>query len=167
VKAVGILDTSVLLELLRVPGRFSQAEAVTKEVVRRHEEGHSLLLPLAAILETGNHIARVTDGTLRRQVAERFVGLIRLALGGQAPFTPIDDVGSEQVATWCEHFVAWAPPAAQSLTDLSIKLVWSSSASDTRVGRSTCGASTPTSRRIDAIRSSDPPLTAPSAQLLP
>jgi hypothetical protein len=121
---VGILDTSILLELLQVPGRFSQAAQIDRELVQRHNEGHSLLLPLAAILETGNHIARVSDGNLRRRAAERFVGLIRLAIAGQAPFTPIDDVGTEQVAAWCEHFVAWATPAAQSLTDLSIKLVW-------------------------------------------
>lgn len=166
-KAVGILDTSVLLELLRVPGRFSQAEAVTKEVVRRHEEGHSLLLPLAAILETGNHIARVTDGTLRRQVAERFVGLIRLALVGQAPFTPIDDVGSNKSRRGASTSSPGRPPLRRALRISRSSSSGSSSASDTRVGRSTCGASTPTSRRIDAIRSSDPPLTAPSAQLLP
>lgn len=123
-KAIGILDTSILLELLEVPGRFSQSRQIQQEVVQRRAEGHSLFLPLAAILETGNHIARVADGHQRRKVADRFVGLIKLALAGGAPFIPIDDVGTEQVAAWCENFVAWATPAAQSLTDLSIKLVW-------------------------------------------
>jgi hypothetical protein len=124
VRAIGILDTSVLLELLRIPGRTGQPDQLAQALSERRQEGHSLLLPLAALIETGNHIGRLPDGNLRRQAAQRFVDLVELAVSGRAPFTTIDDVETEHVRSWCSEFVQWVTPPDQSMSDLSIKQAW-------------------------------------------
>lgn len=122
--AVGIVDTSVLLELLRVPGTFSRSDEVVREMVDRHASGHSLLLPIAAIIETGNHIGRLQDGNHRRRFAAALVNVVQASLEGKAPFIPLDDVGVEDVRAWCAKFVSWVTPPGQTMADLSIKHAW-------------------------------------------
>lgn len=127
-KAVALLDTSILLELLRVPGRFrseASAKALEAELKqKRRDLEESLLLPLGAILETGNHIARLPDGDQRRNFAMRFVGLVELALKNQAPFVAAVRTDDAELRAWCGEFVAWVQPHAREFTDLSIKLEW-------------------------------------------
>ncbi|HEX4344931.1 MAG TPA: hypothetical protein VHZ31_05165 [Solirubrobacteraceae bacterium] len=57
------IDTSVLVEILKVPGKSQNHERVTAELRARVESQESMILPTAAIIETGNHIAQVDDGT--------------------------------------------------------------------------------------------------------
>jgi hypothetical protein len=44
------------------------------------ESGYIFLLPMATIIETGNHIAHNGNGDVRRQTAERFVKEVKAAL---------------------------------------------------------------------------------------
>jgi len=69
------------------------------------EEDYTLLLSLAVVYETGNHIAHVADGGVRRKVA------------GQAPWmpTPFPDWAKPEVTASCRLLFAVgmaAPPAA-------------------------------------------------------
>ena len=118
-----IVDTSVLLNVLDVPA-FNQHRA---EVFERFEElldaGASFLLPMAAIFETGDHIADLTDGRQRRRYSEIFRDRIRQALEGEAPWVPIRFPDSRQLAEWLESF----PDSAmrdQDMSDLSITKAW-------------------------------------------
>ncbi|MBO0612093.1 MAG: hypothetical protein RL122_1764 [Pseudomonadota bacterium] len=56
--SICVIDTSVFTNLLKVPGR-NQNEA---EVLRAYQEyaelGCKFILPIATIVETGNHIAQ-------------------------------------------------------------------------------------------------------------
>jgi len=61
-------------------------DAVLGGLREKIEAGWSLLLPVAAIIETGNHIAQVADGRQRRGVAGRFVEQVKMALNGEAPW---------------------------------------------------------------------------------
>ncbi|HST41107.1 MAG TPA: hypothetical protein VLK58_16450 [Conexibacter sp.] len=85
-REVVFLDTSVLVEVLRVPGKHQQPDAVAAELRERVGSGASLILPTAAIIETGNHIAQVASGAERRTVAERFQTLLRATVDGAAPW---------------------------------------------------------------------------------
>jgi hypothetical protein len=127
-RAVALLDTSILLELLEVPGRMAQgpgALALGRELRRKRQDNtESLLLPLAAIIEAGNHIARLSDGRLRRRYAQKLVSLLKLALNDQAPFKAAVDVDPGTVGGWCSEFVEWVTPQAREFTDLTIKLEW-------------------------------------------
>ena len=98
-------------------------DAHSKEIVReltiKITKGESLFLPLATILETGNHIAQNGDGNMRRIVAKKFVNQVQLALDGKSPFTPISLQNTMNIGKWLADFPDYAM-RGQGLGDLSI-----------------------------------------------
>lgn len=87
------VDTSILCDLLEIPGKCQQQEVVRSELDVLVKGGTDLILPIAAIIETGNHIVQVHDGRARRACAERFVKLLEATAEGRLP--------------WVLHAVAW------------------------------------------------------------
>lgn len=81
-----LVDTSVFCNILAVPGRSQAREEVIDKLQILIEDGVTLFLSMATILETGNHIAHINDGRRRRTTAERFVRQVRQALDGKAPW---------------------------------------------------------------------------------
>lgn len=83
---VRFIDTSVMLNLLEVPEMCSDAEAVKeqwKEVLKTEDV---LILPVATIIETGNHIAHISNGNARRTIAGKFGEYLRKTAEGEAPW---------------------------------------------------------------------------------
>jgi hypothetical protein len=97
-RLVQFMDTSVLLELLNVPGKSSRHEAIKAELQRRVNHGVTLILPTAAIIETGNHICGLKDGYARRDRALQFDRLLRFSVQRQTPWTLHN-------ATWDERLI--------------------------------------------------------------
>jgi hypothetical protein len=91
------IDTSVLCNLLRVPGRSADYEDVQRAFTARWEAGVKFVLPITAIIETCNFIAQC--GGDRYAAAERF----RLALEAAASSDPPWVVHSFE---WDEAFIA-------------------------------------------------------------
>lgn len=84
---IRILDTSVLLNILNIPNRNANHEEVFKEFKDLAEsKNEALILPLASIIETGNHIAHISDGNIRREKAELFATYIKKTSNGEAPW---------------------------------------------------------------------------------
>ncbi len=123
-KAVGLVDTGILLETLDVPGRNENHAAIAADMDSRKRDGHSLLIPVAVILETGNHIARLSNGGQRRRLATRYIALLRLAIDGAAPFAPLGKLEVSEMQQWFEEFPSWVSPENRELTDLTIKAAW-------------------------------------------
>ena len=48
--------------------------------------GDTSILPVTAAVETGNFVAQLADGRIRRATAERFTGVLRLVVRGHAPW---------------------------------------------------------------------------------
>jgi hypothetical protein len=94
---VTFIDTSVLCEILQVPGRSQRHAAVMAEFARRAGAGEQFVIPITAVIETGNHIAHA--GGHRRQAAQRLVDLIEKVRTSDAPFV-LD------VPVWDESFLA-------------------------------------------------------------
>ena len=122
--SIVLLDTSVLLNVLDVPGRNQQLDAILTELELLIDSAAHLFIPMAAIIETGNHIAHMgDDGRVRRQVAERFVEVVRAALNDEAPWKPINFPSDSHVLTWLGEF----PDSAMrkiGMGDLSIRKEW-------------------------------------------
>jgi hypothetical protein len=87
------VDTSLLCDLLAVPGKTQRHVEVQQELREVVRAGVQLVLPIATIIETGNHIAQAADGGLRRACAQRFVTVLRATADGSMP--------------WVLHAVAW------------------------------------------------------------
>jgi len=129
--SICIVDTSVLCELLRVPGKHSREKPgeFIDEMERRIEAGETLLLPMTAILEAGNHIGQVGNGRERREAAERFVNQVRKALDGKSPFTPTPFFERDALARWLGEFPNWVQQSdikgkRSGFGDLSIVEEW-------------------------------------------
>lgn len=116
---VCIVDTSVFCNVLAVPGRSQQVERALEELEEYVDSEFALLLPLATIYETGNHIAQANDGDQRRQVAERFSEQVRRACEGEAYWSPTPIHDSEALLDWLDDFPDEAMRQV-SLADLSI-----------------------------------------------
>lgn len=89
---VCFLDTSVLTNILDVPGKNQQREEVKREYRRRRDQAWHLILPVTAVIETGNHIEQLADGAARRACGQRFVEVLERVIGGEAPFV-LHEVG--------------------------------------------------------------------------
>lgn len=116
-RQVRFVDTSVLCNALAVPGKCQDRAAVAAELRSVTVSGDvQLVVPVAAVIETGNHIAQVQDGTLRRSCATRFEQVLRDIVAGTLP--------------WVLHSVAWdaellkvlcdGPGAAGALTQMAM-----------------------------------------------
>ena len=96
------VDTSVLCELLQVPGKSSPARAaeVRQEADRRYGAGERFVIPITAVIETGNHIAQA-DGD-RYEAAGRLVGLLQGAVSEQSPWRVLQTrLGQEFLTSLC------------------------------------------------------------------
>lgn len=118
-----IVDTSIFLNVLDIPNRNQRRREVFEEFRALGTSGSVFLLPVATVVESGNHIARLPDGRLRRQYARRFCGDVQKALNGESPWSlaPLPDEHS--VSLWLEGF----PEAAMrkmGMGDHSIVKAW-------------------------------------------
>src|SRR3954453_10810683 len=81
------VETSILCNLLEVPGKSQDRDKVIEELrLKLEARDLDLLLPVTAIIETGNHIAQLADGRMRRSCAERFADVLRMVADGRAPW---------------------------------------------------------------------------------
>ena len=106
--AVCLIDTSVFLNLLNVPGR-NQDKAKVKATFKDYVDlDVTFILPMATILETGNHIAQNGDGGKRRETADRFCKVIKAAFEGDAPYRPSDFPSNAEILDWLGQFPDYA-----------------------------------------------------------
>lgn len=86
---VAFVDTSILNEYLGVPGKCDHPEETREEIALLKECGIILILPVASIIETGNHIAqsKQADGNVKRLLGEALGDVIKKTLAGEAPWT--------------------------------------------------------------------------------
>ena len=127
-----IIDTSILCVWLEVYGKEtcgSGANMWTKALVeklidREKDEGAIFVLPLAVIIETGNHITNANQR--RHQTAKKLADLMCLAADEQSPWAAF----TEQSILWNADSLKqlaqeWSDNAAQkiSMGDITIKKV--------------------------------------------
>lgn len=117
--SICLLDTSILCELLQIPDRCQRSAEIRAELLRKTESKETLLLPISAIVETGNHIGQIRDGRLRRDCATRFMTLAQQAFRGQAPFRATSFFERDEFLEWLESFPEWATQGS-GFADLTI-----------------------------------------------
>jgi hypothetical protein len=121
--AVCLIDTSIFVEILNVPGKATQHKDTLNQLSTKISAGESLFLPMATIIETGNHIGQNGDGTQRRKCATQFVNQVAKALEGSSPFKPISFLQPDELKNWLSEFPNHAM-IGSGLGDLSIIHDW-------------------------------------------
>lgn len=85
---VSIIDTSILCNIINIPHMNQDHQEVLEElVILQEDRQQTLILPLATIIETGNHVAHIADGNLRRERAQTMAELINRTVNDQAPWS--------------------------------------------------------------------------------
>lgn len=118
-----IVDTTVLLNVLNVPGHNQHRDEVFQHFEEVTVAGASLLVPIAAVFETGNHIARLRDGGERRRYADRFCDHVRDVLAGKAPWGLVPLPDPTRFAKWLTDFPDCAMRSV-GMADLSMIKAW-------------------------------------------
>lgn len=101
---VVIVDSSILLNVLDIPGFNQDRNDVFRQFRTLVSAGHLFLLPLAAVFETGDHLADLSDGGERRRHARRFQSSMLEALDGQVPWAPIELPETSRLRAWLKDF---------------------------------------------------------------
>ena len=102
--SVCIIDTSVFLNLLNVPCKNQDKEATIQSYSEFVELEVTFILPMATIIETGNHIAQNGNGTARRETAKRFCETVKGAFTGEAPYRTSEFPDTAEILLWLDKF---------------------------------------------------------------
>ena len=111
-RRVLILDTSILCVWLRVPGKDTcgpdhdrwDTPRVEDHIREATEGGATLVLPLASIIETGNHISQIPGN--RYQKAVELAAVLRDTADEKTPW-----------AAFTDQSVLWGPDQLRTLAD--------------------------------------------------
>jgi len=112
VRKVIIIDTSILCVWLDVPGKETcgrqgdhwDKPRVNEKIQSEIESKTTLVLPLASIIETGNHIAQAMHSRYER--GQALAELMRKSADNETPW-----------AAFSEQSVLWSPEKLRSLAD--------------------------------------------------
>jgi len=96
-RRVLLIDTSVLLEIIKVPFEADRHDEVVELFQRHMDSGIELRLPTATVLETGAHVRRIKNGNARRECARSFVRFLTSALDDEAPWSFLQFTWSREV----------------------------------------------------------------------
>jgi hypothetical protein len=102
--SVCLIDTTVFLILLNVPNRNQDHKLVLKNFQIYVDLDCTLLLPMATIIETGNHIAQNGNGDIRRKIAIKFVKDVKATFNGDKPWEPSQFPQIKDILLWIDQF---------------------------------------------------------------
>lgn len=116
---VHFIDTSVLTNLLNVPGKNERYNEAKKEYEILARAGDSFVLPIAVLVETGNHIAHASNGSARRDCALKLVTIVEKAIKAEDNWNIVPSIPVEVMSRIMEQFPDKAM-AATGFGDVSI-----------------------------------------------
>ncbi len=102
--SIVLIDTSVFLNVLNISGYAQHRHSVLDQFAQHIKQNDWLFLPTATIWETGNHIAKIRDGNVRRQYAQLFIQEVSKALIGEKPYTVTEFPSREEFQSWLATF---------------------------------------------------------------
>lgn len=97
-RTVDFVDTSILTNILEVPGKCQMYQEIREELIKRQDAGTTFVLPTATIIETGNHVVHLKDGDERRRCATKYAAVLRMTAQGSSPWTLFE-------RTWSDEFL--------------------------------------------------------------
>lgn len=106
--SICLIDTSIFLNILNVPNRNNEREQVLDQYLEYIELECSFIIPMATVIETGNHIAQNGDGNIRRKVAQLFVDTLEKTFTGEAPFRISEWLSQYEIRAWLTEFPSHA-----------------------------------------------------------
>lgn len=105
--AIRLIDTCILCEILAVPEKTNKDERAKycKEFDAFQDAGGRFVLPLATLIETGNHIAHAkrAGGQEKRAAAVRLMNYVKAAMDSKSPFLK-SEIWNARVESWLANY---------------------------------------------------------------
>lgn len=118
---VRFIDTSIVMNLLEVPNMCAEADVVKDEFKTAVEAEETMILPMSTIIESGNHIAHIADGTVRRKKAMEFQTFLRKTAKDEAPWKLYGlEMRKEDLLALANDFPEYALKLEMGIGDMSI-----------------------------------------------
>ncbi len=118
---VRFIDTSIIMNLLEIPGKCSDAERVKADFKSIVESGEVLILPFSTIIESGNHIAHIAVGRIRRERSLIFKEFLEKTANNEAPWKLYGvKLEKDDLLALAEKFPDYALQYEMGLGDMSI-----------------------------------------------
>ena len=118
---VRFIDTSIIMNLLEIPQRCQNAEAVKEEFRQAVKNQETLILPMATIIESGNHISHIADGNIRREKALQFQNFLIKTAKEEAPWKLYGvHFQKEDLLALADKFPFYAQKMEMGIGDMSI-----------------------------------------------
>ena len=99
-----VVDTTVLLNLLNVPHHNQNRDRIHRQFREFVGAQASFILPLAVVIQTGNHIADLPNGNHRWRWSGALRDQVRKVLQGEEPWAPMPIPDSDRVEKWLDRF---------------------------------------------------------------
>jgi len=130
--AIVLIDASIYLNLLAVPGFDQKREETFQQFEQMVGAGDHFLLPMATIWQAGNHIADLPDSGRRREYALKFANEVGAALRGDMPWRATSFPERERLEAWLSEYPKYIQQDKSpgqnregvSLADLSVIKEW-------------------------------------------
>ncbi len=109
---VRFIDTSIMCNLLEIPNMCADKERVKKEWEEVLKNKETLIMPLATIIETGNHIAHIADGNgdARYRITKKFKEYLEKTAESKAPWTLYGNaLEQKEIKYIAEHLEQFLP----------------------------------------------------------
>jgi len=118
---VRFIDTSIVMNLLEIPNMCAEAAVVKDEFKTAVAAKETMILPMSTIIESGNHIAHITDGTVRREKAIQFQTFLEKTARDVAPWKLYGlEMRKEDLLALAEDFPEYALKMEMGIGDMSI-----------------------------------------------
>ena len=122
--AIRLIDSCILCEILSVPEKCNKEDHVKycKAFDVFQNAGGRFVLPLATLIETGNHIAHAkrANGQEKRSAAMRLVNYVRATMDSKSPFLK-SEIWNADVGAWLVNYPDNAM-RGKGLGDVSIEV---------------------------------------------
>lgn len=115
---VNFVDTCILTNLLDIPGYNQNRDAVMREYEEKKSTKDTFVIPLAVLIETGNHIAQIKGK--KYEIAQKFSELIQNAAVGSSNFVVTPEISLEQITEIMKNFPNSVVREDRGFGDLSI-----------------------------------------------
>lgn len=113
-KRVELVDASILINVINVPMEAANRQEVLDGLDERVANGIDLVLPIAAIVETAQHVQRIVNGYARRVCAEELSTRVEQTIRGELPWVFVDTVWN---ADFVRAFFEQSPPCIATFVE--------------------------------------------------
>lgn len=100
---IWLIDTSILCNILDVPGSNQDRDKILQDFDVRIKRGDEFFLPYVAFIEAGNSIAQLS-GNYKFDFAQKFVKITKQAMNNEAPFKPLKFPKKEDILRAIDDF---------------------------------------------------------------